>query len=339
MRMHAKRRGFTLIELLMVIGIIGTLIGLFLPAVQSAREAARRTQCLNNLHQIGLAVQLYHDANGCFAPPLTHMRAPRSYGGFYSILARMLPQLDQGPLFNAVNFEIGTWPTDSIDAMPPGRYLVVNAANSTIMETQIRLFLCPSDGGPLARMGNNYRGNTGVGPHSVASAHHPDSGNGLFPEVEFGPVRASHVPDGLSHTAAFSERLRGSATTGRFVPERDVYEMTEGYFALDADTLLQACRVSARPDNPKADVTSGRTWFWTGREHTLYNHAQVPNGNIPDCTYGASLPRSDMATARSWHPGGVHVLMGDGSTRFVQETIAQPVWRAFGTRNGGELVD
>lgn len=337
MRKNADRRGFTLIELLVVIGIISILIGLFLPAVQSAREAARRTQCLNNLHQIGLALHAYHGANGCFPPPLTQLTTP-DYGGYYSILVRMLAYLDQAPLFNAVNFEIGTWPTDSIGVMPPQHDLALNAANATAMETQLLVFLCPSDGGPLGQWGNNYRGNTGVGPGNATDAHHPDSGNGLFPEVEFGPMRMSDVPDGLSHTAAFSERLRGSGTPGRFDPSRDVYQMA-GYFALDADTLLQACRIAARPDNKYGDVISGRTWFWTGREHTLYNHAQVPNGKVPDCAGGSILTRLDMATARSWHPGGVHVLMGDGSTRFVQETIAQPVWRAFGTRNGGELVD
>ena len=106
-----------------------------------------------------------------------------------------------------------------------------------------------------------------------------------------------------------------------------------------ADQLLIACAIAARPGNAPGFVDSGRWWFWTGRERTLYNQAQVPNGSIPDCTYGGMTPMIDMATARSPHPGGVNVLMGDGSGRFVSDSIAQPVWRAFGTRNGGELVD
>jgi prepilin-type processing-associated H-X9-DG protein len=115
--------------------------------------------------------------------------------------------------------------------------------------------------------------------------------------------------------------------------------MSGGAFSVNADTLLQACQLSARAGNRLGNVMAGRTWFWTGREHTLYNHAQSPNGIIPDCTYGAALPGDGMATARSLHPSGVNVLMGDGSVRFCQEGIAQPVWRALGTRNGGELVD
>ncbi len=342
-----SRAGYTLIELLTTIGIIGVLVGLLLPAVQSAREAARRGQCLANLHQIGLAVHAYHADNGCFPPVMTRLKpADWEYGGFYSTLTRLLPYLGQGPTYNAINFEIGTWPTDSLYVLPPGNKLLLNAANATAMGVQISLFLCPSDGGPLERMGNNYRGNCGVGPFNATSAHHPDSGNGIFPER--GVIRMSQVPDGLSHTAAFSERLRGSArrgwsaSTGYWAlldPTRDVFPVAEGLLPLDGDTMLQACQISAHAQASNGDVTSGRTWFWMGREHTVYDHAQEPNGRVPDCAFFGVITRIGLATAKSWHRGGVNVLMGDGSTRFVQETIARPVWRAFGTRNGGELVD
>jgi prepilin-type N-terminal cleavage/methylation domain-containing protein/prepilin-type processing-associated H-X9-DG protein len=334
MKKLRSRFGFTLIELLVVIGIMSILIGLLLPAVQASREAARRVQCLSNLRQIGVAIQAYHGDNGCFPPRVTNKR---NYGGFYSIHVRLLPYLDQVPTYNSVNFIVGTWPTDSLFATPRRDKLALNPANATAAGAHIQLFLCPSDAGPLKRAGNNYRGNVGVGPAYGTSAHKPDSGNGLFPEI--GLTRMSQVPDGLSHTAAFSERLRGSGSVGHLNPQRDIYVMTDDTFALNANTLLQACRISARVGNSVGDVSAGRTWFWTGREHTLYNHAQVPNGRIPDCTFGAALPGDGMATARSWHKGGVNVLMGDGSTRFIQETVSQPVWRAFGTRNGGELVD
>jgi prepilin-type N-terminal cleavage/methylation domain-containing protein/prepilin-type processing-associated H-X9-DG protein len=335
MKRGNRRAGFTVVELLVVIGIIGVLIGLLLPAVQSSREAARRVQCLNNLRQIGIAIQNYHGDNGCYPSRFTGS-GRRHYGGFYSIHVRLLPYLDQASTYSSVNFAIGTWPMDSLHAKPPTKLATLNPANATAMGVQISVFLCPSDGGPMARAGNSYRGCVGVGPAYALSAHKSDSGNGLFPDT--GMTSMSQVPDGLSHTAAFSERLRGSGPGGRVDPTRDVYQMIAS-FAVDADTLLQACRLAARSDNPDVDVTSGRTWFWTGREHTLYNHAEAPNGKIPDCAYGGSIPRDGMATARSWHPGGVNVLMGDGSIRFAEETITLPVWRGFGTRNGGELVD
>jgi prepilin-type N-terminal cleavage/methylation domain-containing protein/prepilin-type processing-associated H-X9-DG protein len=327
--------GFTLIELLVAIGIISILIALLLPAVQAAREAARRAQCQNNLHQIGIAVQAYHDANGCYPPAVTQLNRP-DYGGYYSIHVRLLPYLEQGMLFNAINFETGTWPTDTFYFGPGLALTILNRPNVTAMNTSLRVFLCPSDAGPFRRTGNNYRGNVGVGPKWGTSAEFPDSGNGIFPEI--GPIRMSQVPDGLSHTAAYSERLQGSGhDDGQAVPERDMFQMLG--VALTADDLLKACRISARVSNKEIYTSAGMWWFWTGRENTLYNHAQAPNGVVPDCTHGGTLPATDMCTARSRHYGGVNVLMGDGSARFVSETISTAVWRGFGSRNGGELVD
>ncbi len=330
-----RKLGFTLIELLVVIAVLSVLIGLLLPAVQAAREAVRRAACANNLRQIGIALQNYHDSNGCYPPVVTQLTTP-DYGGFYSIHTRFLPYLDQVPLYDTINFEIGTWPTDTFGFIPLHKESALNAANATAMVTKVHLFLCPSDGGGLSP-GNNYRGNAGVGPGWSTSREYPDSGNGLFPEL--GPIRASQVSDGLSHTAAFSERLMGSGTGRRpSSPERDVYQR-EGT-AFTADDIVKACRIAARPNNPNAGyVLAGRKWFWTGREHTLYTHAQSPNGIVPDCTGGGSLPATDLWTARSWHHGGVNVSMADGSTRFASESMSTAVWRAFGTRNGGELVD
>ena len=131
--------GFTLIEVLTVIGIIGILIGLLLPAVQAAREAARRVQCQNNLHQIGIAVSAYHEANGSYPPALTQLNKP-GYGGFYSIQTRLLPYLDQGMVFNTINFDTGTWPTDTFYASPIPASVILNKANSTAMNSSIRAF-------------------------------------------------------------------------------------------------------------------------------------------------------------------------------------------------------
>lgn len=105
-----------------------------------------------------------------------------------------------------------------------------------------------------------------------------------------------------------------------------------------ADQLITACRLAAR-SNGRSFVDGGRWWFWSGRERTLYNHAQAPNGRVPDCLFWSMISSAGMATARSLHPGGVNVGLGDGSVRFVKDSIVPSVWRAIGTRNGGELVD
>ena len=335
-----SRHGFSLIELMVVVGITSILAGLLLPAVQASREAARNAQCKNNLKQIGLALQAYISANQCFPTAITHrLSSPgKKYYGLYSPQCRLLPYLDQTPLYASINFDCGTWPPfgDSYKAGPPWEALELWKFNATAARTQIGLFLCPSDGGPFRSSGNNYRGNVGVGPMYQTWVETPDSGNGLFPEV--GWVAISWVPDGLSHTLAFSERVRGSGSESRRDPERDLFPRLGGVHT--ADPLLIACRIAARPQSQRDGfVFSGRYWFWTGRERTLYNHAQTPNGSIPDCTYGALTPAIDMATARSRHPGGVNALMADGSVRFASSGIDQAVWRGLGTRNGRELVE
>jgi prepilin-type processing-associated H-X9-DG protein len=256
------------------------------------------------------------------------------YDGYHSIHVRLLPHLDQNSLYNTINFSVGTYPPDTLNYLPLSpQQLFSNSLNHTAYTTRIAAFICPSDPGVRASA-CSYRGNTGIGNAFSTNAEHPDSGNGLFPEAVF--VSLASVPDGLSHTAAFSERVCGSSVGSGGSLERDYF--TQPGFVITADDLIRACRIAARPDNPRYKY-GGRWWFWTGRERTLYNHAQVPNGSVPDCLQGQIMTAPGMASARSWHPGGVNVLMADGSVRFFLETISAPVWRSFGTRNGGELVD
>jgi prepilin-type N-terminal cleavage/methylation domain-containing protein/prepilin-type processing-associated H-X9-DG protein len=335
MRRSSNPTGFTLIEMLVTIGIISILLGLLLPAVQAAREAARRAQCQNNLHQLGLAVHGYHDVNNLFPPALMGYEVRRFpiYWGYHSFLTRMLPYLDQGALFNSINFSVSTFPPDAFGIRLRPDELASNVVAITAIQTNVQVFLCPSDGGQFASYGINYRGNAGVGPDWGTQAETPDSGNGLFPEKVM--LGANSVPDGLSHTAAISERLRGSGGPTPN-PSRD-YLMSGGP-EWTANELLLNCRLAATRGTQSFYLTGGQWWFWSGRERTLYCHAQTPNGRIPDCINQGQLA-SGMATARSWHYGGVNLLMGDGSARFVAETISQAVWRGFGTRNGSELVD
>lgn len=325
-------RGFTLIETLTAISLISLLLALLLPAVQSAREAARRAQCANNLRQIGLALHGYAETHQCF--PLCCTNWGDAIGGYFSIQSRLLPYLDQTPLSNSINFAAQTYPPDTFSMnLHPGEP-EWNRINQTASSTGLGFFLCPSDATLLGPTANSYRGNVGVGSHPITTAERPDCGNGLFQELDM--TALAQVPDGLSHTTAFSERLTGSGRSHAVHPRRDAFAYP--VFTLTADDLIKACRIAARP-NEGGYVTSGQWWFWTGKERTLYNHAQTPNGPVPDCLTPHARTASGMATARSFHPGGVNVLMGDGSLRFTSDSIALHVWRGLGTRNGDELVD
>jgi prepilin-type processing-associated H-X9-DG protein len=323
------------VEILVSLACVSLVLLFALPAVHAAREASRRSTCSHSLRQLGIALHSYIDDNNCF-PVVTTNAGPR-YLGHYSPQARLLPYLEQFSVFNAINFSVSTFPTQNLVG-PPLRsdQLSVNSINETAISTNIMCFHCPSDTGGTLKGGTNYRGNVGVGPAFITIAETPDSGNGLFPEI--GTLAASSVPDGLSHTAAFTERVKGSGNVGHPIPQRDVYQLRYGVY--DADQLLKGCKATSLMATQVASfVRSGHSWFWTGRERTLYNHAQVPNGRIPDCSLGGAWTAPGMATARSWHPGGVNLLMGDGSLRFVRAGIHQEVWRGLGTRNGNELVD
>ncbi|CAN5838611.1 DUF1559 domain-containing protein [soil metagenome] len=332
-----SENGFTMVEVLVSISVISILIALTLPAVQSARESARKVHCANNLHQLGIAIHGYHSLHDVFPITSTHdlNKAPY-YGGFYSIHTRLLPFLDQTPLYNAINYEVGAWVFSPLVGEPGFSWQnAANAVNATARQTTIATFLCPSESSPLVNSGTTYRGSQGVGPAFLQQFEHPDSGNGIF--SMFGPVRMAQVSDGLSHTAAMSEKVIGSGRPERLDPFRDAYRMVEA--AYTADDLLLACRLSARTDPERPGFAiGGDSWFFSGMEMTGYNHAQKPNGPIPDCFIG-SRTLIGMATARSYHLGGVHLLMADGATRFVVETIDQQVWRGLGTRNGREIIE
>ena len=341
-RSDQSRRAFTLIESLVVVSLIGLLIALLLPAVQASREAARRGQCVNNLKQIGLALHAYQASHQSFplnwGDPPTDPKLGRpwilSYRP-YSALTRILPYLDQQPLYAAINFEV-----ENHFDLESGSKGFPFPQNETAFQTKLAVYLCPTDERSATGAGCSYRGNYGVGPCAATTRETIDSGNGFY---SFPIVLGPHsFPDGMAHTVAYSERLHGTAmgsgTGMTFARDFSAINSVNIYCnTRDADFALDCARVAATRDFP-ADRSAGFTWFYGDFGCAAYNHAQVPNGSIPDSvTVGENW--WGIVTARSNHPGGVNTMMADGSARFVNNSLSRAVWRGLGTRNGGELVE
>lgn len=340
--MKPHRSPFTLIELLVVIAIISVLIALLLPAVQQAREAARRTQCKNNLKQIGLAFHNYMSTHGV----LPFGKGP-SYTGApvyarWSQHAMILPYIDQAPLYNTLdfNFPPATPGMGGVVAfMPP--YTNANGANNVGSQARIPGFLCPSDPPPTDpwQGQNNYVGNQGGWLCDRGDA--PGGPGDISPsEVQTGVFywlsrcSAASFTDGMSQTMIFSEKIRGHGTPD---PKSDMY-------IIPAQTTLAGTYSACSAINPATatPLTSKWGYSWVMGENccTQYCHVSTPNTYTCGGT-GFTGTMTNMAmqvAATSRHTGGVHSLMGDGATRFVSENIDLNVWRALGTRASGESI-
>lgn len=360
----ASRRGFTLIELLVVIAIIAVLISLLLPAVQSAREAARRAQCVNNMKQIGLAMYNYESAMGSF-PLGVSLNArfngsggsagnPINWGGWGS-LALMLPHIEGGNLYNAINFNLSPW----------NRFRAQYGwdANYTAFNSRVATFLCPSDPNSGATSINSYLASTGTSTWGSTTG---DS-TGMFAYQV--PYFVSSISDGTSNTVAFGESLCGNASQfinsatddrvslGSAVGDLDrsvvvtsatapAGAIAQNAAANMAATLagLDACTAEWR--NPGRSVTPTKGYRWglgavgMGMINTVVppNSQQYPwNG----CRFNARTFNADgtnYSNVTSAHPGGANVLMGDGSVRFIKGTINMSTWMSLGTRAGGEVI-
>jgi len=327
------------VEVLVVLAIIGLLAALILPAVQSSLQASRRAACANNLHQIGLALNAHHEANGHFPHgirPNGMMPGGHLFAGPSPLSAhsQLLPYLEQSSLYNSINIFTGLAFGTDIPTIANG------PENRTSSDVSLTVFLCPSDA--RVREGTNYRACTGPAPF-IHDGKQPPGGGGVFPGLA--STSARDLLDGSSHTAGFGERVQGWGASGDFNPGRDIW--FSGVIELsrpsDADDMRDACGVTLTA-TPKFWPTSGSRWAIGGLADTLYNHVAPPNWTSADCSAGTEVLSGSAVTggavsARSGHPGGVNLLLMDGSVRFVKQSIAVPTWRALASRNGRDSVD
>jgi prepilin-type N-terminal cleavage/methylation domain-containing protein len=319
--MKFRSRGFTLIELLVVIAVIAVLAAILLPAVQSAREAARRSQCLNNLKQVGLAMHSYHDAHTVLPPG----KKGCCWGTW---LIYTLPYLEQQSLYNA-------WNSCGINATgAPSNYDLdfryFGAANQTVTSTRLNVYLCPTDqtNAPITAMTNgktyactsqNYAVN--FGNTLVLQTDFQDIPFGGAPFVDIGSPAGDHdqpgrptvgfgtFQDGMSNTMLAAEVIVGQGA--------DLRGFSWWGDAATFETFLT-------PNSSFPDVMFS----------PYYCINQTPN---PPCI-GATTALPDNYAARSRHAGGVNVAMGDDSVRFVRNSINVETWRAMSTTRGGEVV-
>jgi prepilin-type N-terminal cleavage/methylation domain-containing protein/prepilin-type processing-associated H-X9-DG protein len=314
--MNRHRSAFTLIELLVVIAIISVLIALLLPAVQSAREAARRAQCVNNLKQIGLAMHNYFESRN--ALPGADMVYNSANPTELSALSQALPYLEQTILFNSINCD----------------FSYQDPTNNTVMMTVVNGFICPSalpDPAPSFGAQTNYMANMGSGivwQSAIGVNAGMPQPNGVF--YGNSATTFAAITDGLSNTTFYSERVLADWNNGIISPVADVFFSPAA--PTTPDQAMQLCQaVNIYDPSSQFPLFMGAPWLCG--QH-IFLHVTPPNTR--SCGFFLSL-RAIMPPS-SYHPGGVNVLFGDGSVKFVKNSINPPTWSALGTRAGGEVI-
>jgi prepilin-type N-terminal cleavage/methylation domain-containing protein/prepilin-type processing-associated H-X9-DG protein len=331
----SPRRGFTLIELLVVISIIAVLIALLLPAVQAAREAARRSQCVNNLKQIGLGLMNYEGVVGSFPigtvmyaqddPTSSPTRCDTNNKRCYNIFEFIMPYVEQGPTYNSINFM--------------SRSGFNSTFNTTALSTKVGTYVCPSDlpntpqnpaAGQVPTPQCSYAMVVGVSEAMIFSLNLPAPNCGAIPpDGVFGRnwnVTLAEITDGTSNTAVVGEASRFRNEPASFL---DTYSWT-------GITLQPSSMNDTRPlcfayVVPAINAPAQQYTLSSFFSPTVLGQLQTWYTNPTLLTYG-------QLGFRSQHSGGAHFVFGDGSVRFVKEGINPATYRAIGTKAGGEVV-
>jgi prepilin-type N-terminal cleavage/methylation domain-containing protein len=310
---YLPRRGFTLVELLVVIAIIGILVAMLLPAVQAARETARRAQCASNLRQIGLALQNYHTSHGVLPPGCINAGGARFASNRVTWLVHLYPQLEAGNIFDRFDFKVpGT----------TGNAVWTNAVNcqgaSAPTPVPVKVLLCPSDSGPLFHHHPEVNGDFSRSNYACFFGN-LDFGAATPPTEDHKPaafqmnkaVRLDDIKDGASNTMLSGECLRGIHGDDR------EYRGVHWYDHSAASQIY----TKFSPNTTSPDVLYP---VWCPPS------VNMPAQNLP-CVAGSSSGADNTAASRSRHPGGVHVVLGDASIHFVSDAIDIVVWQAAGS--------
>ena len=343
--MTRYRKGFTLVELLVVIAIIGILIALLLPAVQAAREAARRSQCSNNLKQLSLGFLNYHDVHKTF-PKYCYRTNGISHWEGFSAHTMVLPFIEQQAVYDTIKGLNATATGGAYDnGWRDGWY-------TTIRRTKIAGFLCPSDSSNSgANAGNNNYPvctgtNTGYDGRNPVPRLDQNKGqtNGVFPRGQntWGEVKIAEIKDGTSNTIFMAELRLGDHDNGSYRPG-DVVRGQAFSFTTHQPTSAELNTYGLQCEGGTGNHHShaGREWICSQQAQTVFNTIAPPNWKYPtcqDCTGCGWMDSDGVFPARSYHPGGVNHALADGSTRFISETINLLNYQALGTRHGGEAV-
>jgi len=340
------RKAFTLVELLVVIAIIGILIALLLPAVQAAREAARRAQCLNNIKQLGLAAHNHEGALGSLPPGFRgkSINGAPWYFDLWGTLALLTPYLEQTAVYNGIDL------TQTMYQLTPP----YGINSPTAVKAFVPIFMCPTDqmksvcaneyaiDGELAPTNYAFCMGTGTTRGKTGWLGSPYDADGVY--YARSTTRITDIKDGSSNTVGISERLLGDGPESGTVASRAEINpqwmyVNPGYVETNDANCDSTLSIN---------VAQRRMYTWVAGEPrcTMYDHYYPPNDKThPDCV--ANFIGSDpttlytghgLSTARSLHPGGVNVGLCDGSGRFVSESIDLAIWRALATRGNGDLV-